>query len=146
MPEARPKMYEKTYGWIPPLEFVTTGPSRNFLFLRPVFGLGAVMRNHCFQFQCFGVCVSVPSCETTHVSCGCGEHRIRAASCACFVVCASNCSSRLRLRDLHPDLSWESYSYRIGTVHMCRDAAYADAGVLPGALHHSLLLTSLGLH
>ena len=28
----------------------------------------------------------------------------------------------------------ESYPYRIGTVHMCRDAAYADAGVLPGAL------------
>ena len=50
------------------------------------------------------------------------------------LVCASNCSSRLRLRDLHPDLFWESYPYRIGTVHMCRDAAYADAGVLPGAL------------
>ena len=49
-------------------------------------------------------------------------------------VCASNCSSRLRFRDLHPDLFWESYPYRIGTVHMCRDAAYADAGVLPGAL------------
>ena len=27
----------------------------------------------------------------------------------------------------------ESYPYRIGTVHMCRDAAYADAGVLSGA-------------
>ena len=38
------------------------------------------------------------------------------------------------LRDLRPDLSWESYPYHIGTVHMCRDAAYADAGVLPGAL------------
>ena len=37
-------------------------------------------------------------------------------------------------RDLHPDLLWESYPYRFGTVHMCRDAAYADAGVLPGAL------------
>ena len=28
----------------------------------------------------------------------------------------------------------ESYSYRIGTVHMSRDAAYADAGVRSGAL------------
>ena len=28
----------------------------------------------------------------------------------------------------------ESYPYRIGTVHMCRDAAYADAGVRSGAL------------
>ena len=26
----------------------------------------------------------------------------------------------------------ESYSYRIGTVHMSRDAAYADAGVRSG--------------
>ena len=61
------------------------------------------------------------------------------------LVCASNCSSRLRFRDLHPDLFWESYPYRIGTVHMCRDAAYADAGVLPGALQ-LLVSTSLGLH
>ena len=28
----------------------------------------------------------------------------------------------------------ESYPYRIGTVHMSRDAAYADAGVRSGSL------------
>ena len=44
-------------------------------------------------------------------------------------------------------LDQESYPYRIGTVHMCRDAAYADAGVRPGALQPiSLVVTSLGLH
>ena len=31
-----------------------------------------------------------------------------------------------------PVFDLESYSYRIGTVHMSRDAAYADAGVRSG--------------
>ena len=32
----------------------------------------------------------------------------------------------------------ESYPYRIGTVHTCRDAAYADAGVHLGAFLRTL--------
>ena len=80
------------------------------------------------------MCVSVPSCETTHVSCGCGEHRFRVASGACFLYALRTALADCVLRDLRSDLFWESYPYRIGTVHMCRDAAYADAGVLPGAL------------
>ena len=43
----------------------------------------------------------------------------------------------------------ESYSYRIGMIHKCRDVAYANAGVRSGALSTGLeilYLTSLGLH
>ena len=41
------------------------------------FGLSGLMKNQPLLLLLFGVCVSVPSCETTHVSCGCGEHRLR---------------------------------------------------------------------
>ena len=83
----------------------------------------------------FGVCVSVQSCETTHVSCGCGEHRplqgfgvlSEGAGPQGRAVGLPRWSSRAPISDL------ESYPYRIGTVHMCRDAAYADAGVRSGA-------------
>ena len=84
----------------------------------------------------FGVCVSVPSCETTHVlvrrwrtpTVSVAGRRLR-------VLIGSACQrafppglARAPISDL------ESYPYRIGTVHMCRDAAYADAGVRSGAL------------
>lgn len=39
----------------------------------------------------------------------------------------------------------ESYSYRIGMIHKRRDVAYANAGVLSGALS-TTYSTSLGLH
>ena len=47
---------------------------------------------------------------------------------------SSACKRVVRLRaSCAPISDLESYPYRIGTVHMCRDAAYADAGVLSGA-------------
>ena len=77
----------------------------------------------------------MPSCDTTHVSCGCGELRPLLWSDPAQAVSGLRrravgvllCASRAPISDL------ESYPYRIGTVHMCRDAAYADAGVLSGA-------------
>ena len=39
----------------------------------------------------------------------------------------------------------ESYPYRIGTVHMCRDAAYADAGVRSGAFKRLFVLNFSGV-
>ena len=105
-------------------------PSRAFFPL--LFGLGELMRNQLFQsaLVCVFLCrrVRLPMFRAAVENTDSGLLLVLA------FVCASNCSSRLRFRDLHPDLFWESYPYRIGTVHMCRDAAYADAGVLPGAL------------
>ena len=51
------------------------------------------------RIRLFGVCVSVPSCETTHVSCGCGEHRLRVVSGLRFCGCRLRLSGRL-LRQL----------------------------------------------
>ena len=44
-----------------------------------------------------------------------------------------------------PVFDLESYSYRIGTVHMSRDAAYADAGVRSGAFKRVFVLNFSGV-
>ena len=93
----------------------------------------------------FGVCVSVPSCGTTHVSCGGGEHRLRVAlsNASAFV---SVLPEQVRFGgSCAPVFDLESYSYRIGTVHMCRDAAYADAGVRSGAFKRTFVLNFSGV-
>ena len=43
--------------------------------MRRGFGLGDLVKSQQASLRLFGVCVSVQSCETTRVSCGCGEHR-----------------------------------------------------------------------
>ena len=110
-----------------------------------IFGLGGLMRNQRLQSG-FSVCVFVQPCGATHVSCGCVEHRRGSLEPIASAI-ASAVLGRWRSRLLRLGLFWESYSYRIGTNHKCRDAAFADAGVPPGALVRSIpLLTSLGWH
>ena len=90
------------------------------------------MRNQCFRFGlvCVFLCrrVKLPMFRAAVENTGLG------LLLGLAFVLSSSCSSGLCLRTARIPLSSESYSYRIGTVHMCRDAAYADAGVLPGAL------------
>ena len=47
------------------------------------------------SIRLFGVCVSVPSCETTHVLCGGGEHRLRVSQIhvsTCDLICLKQAS------------------------------------------------------
>ena len=79
------------------------------------FGLGELLKDSEPNPGLIGVCVSVSSSEITQVSGGDGEHD----SIECFGIRASD---------------EESYSYRIGMIHMCREVAYANAGVRSDSL------------
>ena len=76
------------------------------------------------------------SCETTHVLCDCGEHYNG------LIVAVRNVRSAaplLHAMGVHLTLctqiaDLESCPYRIGTVHIYRQAVYADAGVRSGVL------------
>ena len=94
------------------------------------------MRNHCVQFQCL-VCVflcrrvRLPMFRAAVESTDCERRLIHAGSSVRQRCWQASCAPRRAARA--PISDQESYPYRIGTVHMCRDAAYADAGVRPGA-------------